>query len=117
MIRHHEPNKPAAPTLPTCWQREAASACLRVENSGAEAHLFPFQQLVAASLKHADGADVLSLLFASHEVILSGRNLRELFHALQDFAVKWVRLVPERYHSATTSEDGVISSIRILPAN
>jgi hypothetical protein len=34
--------------------------------------------------------------------------------ALQDFAVKWVRAIPERYHQL---ENGVVSRIRIQEAN
>ncbi len=99
-----------------CWQREAPCACLRIEPNGREAHLFPYQQLVTATLVHAESAETLRLVFATHEVELAGRNLRELLHALQDFAVKWVRPVPERYHAATSGDGGFVTSIRITTA-
>jgi hypothetical protein len=78
MKRHLEPKNIVAQIAPTCWQREAPSACLRVELTGAEAYLFPYQQLVAASLMHAEGTDTLTLMFASHEVVFSGRSLRKI---------------------------------------
>lgn len=88
-----------------------------MELTGAEAHLFPYQQLVAASLLHVNQADTLTLTFASHEVVCTGRNLRDLLHALQDFSVKWLRPIPERYQSSIATENGVISTIRITPAD
>lgn len=116
MKRHLDPSKPTAPPAPTCWQREAPCPCLRIEPTGREAHIFPYQQLITASLVHADGADTLRLVFASHEVELAGRNLRDLLQALQDFAVKWVRPVPDRYQNLTATEGGFVTSIRIKEA-
>lgn len=36
-----------------------------------------------------------------------------LFLVLQDFAVKWVRSMPERYHTLTAADDGLVTEIRI----
>jgi len=43
-------------------------------------------------------------------------KLRALMLALQDFAVKWLRSMPERYHRLEPGENGVISSIQIEEA-
>ena len=112
MKRHLDTSKPPHPA-PTCWKREVPCPCLRVEPTGSEAHLFPYQQLLTASLNHAKGADTLRLVFASHEVELAGHNLRDLLDALQEFAVKWVRTVPERYRLATGGDGGFVTGIRI----
>ena len=102
---------------PACWQREAPCPCLRVETRANEMHLFPYQHLVNASLIDSEGVQTLRLAFSSHDVEIAGHNLRSLFLALQDFAVKWVRSMPERYHTLAAGENGVISSIRIHDAN
>ena len=102
---------------PTCWQREAPCACLRVELTGRETHIFPYQQLVTAKLVHSDGEDTLNLAFATHDVEFTGRNLSDLLHALQDFAVKWVRPVPERYHSIAAGDAVLVMSIRVVPVS
>ena len=104
------------PAAPTSWQREAACACLRIETSPAEIHLFPYQHFVSATLAHAEDAEMLRLAFSSHDVEISGHNLRALVLALQDFAVKWMRAVPERYQRLDGSEDGTISRITITEA-
>jgi hypothetical protein len=64
-------------------------------------------------LTHAEGTDSIRLTFASHEVELLGRNLRELLHGLQEFGVKWVRPLPERYQTTAGGETGLVTSIRV----
>lgn len=112
-----ETNKRTVSSAPTCWQREAPCACLRIETSPRESHLFPYQHLVTASLNYGEEAETLRLSFSLHDVEIKGRNLRTLVLALQDFAVKWIRAMPQRYHSLEPGENGVISSIRIHEAN
>src|SRR6266478_1128362 len=101
---------------PACWQREAPCAGLRIETSPRESHLFPYQHLVTASLSHSEQLETLRLTFSLHDVEIEGRDLRVLLLAIQDFAVKWVRVMPERYHHLEAGENGVISRIRIQAA-
>jgi hypothetical protein len=108
-----ETDRPSVPSAPTCWQREAPCACLRIELSGSEIHVFPYQHLVTASLIHKEGVEVLRLAFSSHDVEIGGRNLRSLLLALQEFAVKWVRVMPHRYHQLEAAENGVVSIIKL----
>jgi hypothetical protein len=112
-----ETNKRTVSSAPTCWQREAPCACLRIEASPRKLHLFPYQHLVTASLSYGEEAEMLHLTFSLHDVEIQGRNLRALFLALQDFAVKWIRAMPERYHALELCENGVVSSIRIHELN
>jgi hypothetical protein len=79
--------------------------------------VFPYQHLVTASLARVGETETLCLSFSSHDVELQGHNLRGLLLALQDFAVKWVRAMPERYHALEADEKGVVSSIRVHQAN
>jgi hypothetical protein len=60
---------------------------------------------------------MLRLAFSSHDVEITGHNLRTLVLALQEFAVKWIRAVPERYQRLDASEDGTISRITITEAS
>jgi hypothetical protein len=98
---------------PACWQREAPCPCLRIETSPNESHVFPYQHLVTASLSHSDQMETVRLTFSSHDVELQGRNLRTLLLALQDFAVKWLRTMPERYEGLETGDSGVITGIKV----
>ena len=112
-----ETNKRTVLSVPTCWQREAPCVCLRIETSPRESHLFPYQHLVTASLSPSDETETLRLTFSLHDVEIKGRNLRTLLLALQDFAVKWIRPMPERYHALEPGENGAVSSIRIHEVN
>ena len=111
-----EQNRRTTPSAPTCWQREAPCACLRIEASPHEQQFFPYQHLVTASLSGEDDAETLRLVFSSHDVQIAGRNLRQLLFALQDFAVKWIRPVPPRYQALGNEGEGMIFSIRIIEA-
>ena len=103
-------------TTPACWQREAPCPCLRIETSPNESHVFPYQHLVTASLTSAEQTETLRLSFSSYDVELQGRSLRMLLLALQDFAVKWLRTMPERYEGLETGDSGVITRIKVEEA-
>jgi hypothetical protein len=111
-----ETRRQTVQATPACWQREAPCPCLRIETSPNESHVFPYQHLVTASLTSAEQTETLRLLFSSHNVELQGRNLRMLLLALQDFAVKWLRTMPERYTDLETGDSGVITGIQIEEA-
>ena len=100
-------------SAPACWQREAPCACLRIEISAREMHILPYAQLISASLISTDDSETLRLTFSAQDVEIIGRNLRALFLALQDFAVKWVRAMPQRYQQLEAAENGVVSCIHI----
>jgi hypothetical protein len=100
-----------------CWQREAPCACLRIETSSHESRLFPYQHLIAASLSRNERGETLRLKFSFHDVEIEGNNLRALLVALQDFAVKWVRVMPERYQRLEAGENTLVSSIRVQEAS
>jgi hypothetical protein len=108
-----EIRRQTAQATPACWQREAPCPCLRVETSPNESHIFPYQHLVTTSLVSSEQNEILRLFFTSHNVELRGRNLRALLLALQDFAVKWLRTMPERYQDLDTADNGVITAIQI----
>ena len=109
--------EPQTSATPACWQREAPAACLRVELPSGEVHLFSYQHFVTASFQRDDaGGETVRITFSSHELDVEGRGLRELLLGLQDFAVKWLRTAPDRYHTLPVSADGIVTAIRITAA-
>jgi hypothetical protein len=66
-----------------------------------------FEQIVASR----------DLKFSFHDDEIEGNNLRALLLALQDFAVKWVRITPERYQRLEAAENTLVSSIRVQEAS
>jgi hypothetical protein len=59
---------------------------------------------------------VLRLAFSSPDIEITGRNLRDILVSIQEFGVKWLRTVPERYGPVITAQSGLIFQIRIAPA-
>jgi hypothetical protein len=72
---------------------------------------------VTSSLSHGEQVETLRLTFSLHDVEIEGNNLRALLLALQDFAVKWVRITPERYQRLEAAENTLVSSIRVQEAS
>jgi hypothetical protein len=72
--------------------------------------------MVAASLVHENAQDLMRLAFASHDVEITGQNLRELLIGLQDFSVKWLRASPNRYHGIAVAESAIITDVRVSAA-
>lgn len=106
---------PTIPAAPVCWQRELTTACLRIEFENGELHILPYNHLITAHLsKAANGSEILRITFSSHEVQLEGHNLRDLVLGIQDFAIKWIRSVPEKYGAVAPIREGVITSIRVV---
>lgn len=105
--------EPSTPTAPACWQRENSSSCLRIELPNGQIHLLPYSHLISALLTRTSGNnDSLQITFSAHEVQIEGHNLRDLLHGIQDFAIKWLRSVPEKY-APIAIDCGVISSIHV----
>jgi hypothetical protein len=115
-MRHRSnTSESSTPAAPACWQREAPSACLRVELQNGEIHLFAYQHFITALLnRDGQGTETARVTFSTHVLEIQGRGLRELLLNLQDFAVKWLRAAPGRYHALPESADGVITAIRVV---
>ena len=100
---------PTTPTAPVCWQRESATACLRIELESGEIHLLPYNHLITARLALGTGG--------TESLQIEGHTLRDLLLGIQDFAIKWLRPVPERYHDVVHLRDGAITSVKIAPVD
>jgi hypothetical protein len=115
--RSHISNEHATATGPAFWEREGVTACLGVELSSGETHLFSYQHFINASLfRGANGIEILRICFSGHDVEIDGRGLRDLLVGLQNFGVKWVRTVPARYGGLIEKSDVGIMIIRIRGA-
>lgn len=105
--------EPSIPTAPACWQRETSTSCIRIELPNGQIHLLPYSHLISALLSRTNGNnESLQITFSAHEVQIEGHNLRDLLHGIQDFAIKWIRTVPEKYVPIAI-HGGVISSINV----
>ena len=95
------------------WNRAGQPRCLRVELADGTSYLFPYQHL--AHVKFEPGTDeTINITISSHEVKITGKNLRELALAFQKFTIDWVKeLQPGRFVAAANGEGVHIASIAV----
>src|SRR2546429_8466082 len=87
----------------TCWEKDERAQCLRVECSSDKQFLFPYGYLEQAKFFSSDGEDTIELLFKSRiqTVSIKGRGLEEVWLALQNLSVGWVRPLPPKFAPLT----------------
>jgi len=72
---------------------------LRVEIAAAHSLLLPLDQFVFAELTSEDKEQKLRLVFATHEVLISGYVLRRIEIAMQRMELSGIMKLPDKYHS------------------
>lgn len=81
----------------SCWKKDERAQCLRVECSSDKQFLFPYGYLEQASLVSSADEDAIELLFKCRKVLIKGRYLEEVWLALQNLSVAWVRPLSPRF--------------------
>jgi hypothetical protein len=84
--------------LPECYATDPQARSLRVEISAARSLLLPFDQFAFSELDSADKEQKLRLVFATHEVLISGHVLRRIETAMQHMELSFVAILPPKYH-------------------
>jgi hypothetical protein len=84
---------------PECFTTNPQARCLRVEISATRSVLLPFDQFAFAELASEDKEQKLRLVFATHEILISGHALRRIEAAVQVMELSFVMALPAKYHS------------------
>jgi hypothetical protein len=84
---------------PECYTTDSQADCLRVETTAGCSLLLPFDQFVFSELKTDAKEQKLRLVFAMHEVLISGHVLRRLETAMQRMELSGIMKMPEKYHA------------------
>jgi hypothetical protein len=84
--------------LPECYATDPQAHSLRVEISAALSLLLPFDQFAFAELASEDKEQKLRLVFATHEVLISGHVLRRIETAMQRMELSLVAVLSPKYH-------------------
>jgi hypothetical protein len=119
MIKATQPDGNAAEPSPIeranleCWNRDAQAQALRVEVSEEQCFVFPYSHFAWAGLSRDGKAEVLRVSFTTHDVHISGRNLRLVLVALQKLSVEWVSARPARYERLATTDAVFIEKIEV----
>jgi hypothetical protein len=95
-----------------CWSRDGHTRSLRVELHDSRFFLFPNHHLLFTEFQSGDAEETLRLSLTTHEVRITGRNLRELALAFQKLTVEWIKEMPSRSMSSI-ADDVIIYTINV----
>ena len=84
---------------PECYTTDSQARCLRVEIATGRSLLLPLDQFVFAEFVSEDKEQKLRLVFATHEVLISGYALRRLEAAMQRMQLSAITKLPDKYLS------------------
>ena len=99
------------------WENNPQAQALRVDLQNGTFFVLPYSHFAFAHFERKEDAETLRVSFTTHDVHVSGRNLRELGIALQKLAVEWIREVPTRYAALAEKGGTVIERIEITEVN
>src|SRR5271163_2727745 len=83
---------------PECYTTDTQARCLRVEMTATRLLVLPLDQFVFAELDGDGKEQKLRLVFATHEVLISGYVLRRIEMALSRMELSGLMKLPEKYH-------------------
>jgi hypothetical protein len=84
---------------PECYTTDSQARCLRVEMSATRLLVLPLDQFVFAELTSEDKEQKLRLVFATHEILISGHVLRRIETAIHRLELSGIMKLPEKYHA------------------
>ena len=94
-----------------CYTTDSQARCLRVEIAAARSLLLPLDQFVFAELTSEGKEQKLRLVFATHEILISGYVLRRIEMALSRLELSGVMKLPEKYHALIAENQPKIRDI------
>ncbi len=81
---------------PECYTTDSQARCLRVETSTAHLLVLPLDQFVFAELTSDEHEQKLRLVFATHEVLISGHVLQRIATAVHRLELSGIVKLPEK---------------------
>lgn len=99
---------------PECFTTDMQARCLRVEMSATRLLVLPLDQFVFAELTSEDKEQKLRLVFATHEILVSGHVLRRIETAVHRLELSGIVKLPEKYHSLIAENQPRILDIVVI---
>jgi hypothetical protein len=98
---------------PECYTTDSQARCLRVEVTATRFLVLPLDQFVFAELVSDDKEQKLRLVFATHEILVSGHVLQRIATAIHRLELSGIMNLPEKYHSLFSENQPRIREIVI----
>jgi hypothetical protein len=96
---------------PECWAIDPQVDGLRVETAPGRAITLPFNQFAFAESTIDDKKQTLKIVFATHEILIEGQNLRRIEIAMQKRELSFVAKVSTNYQPLVNQGQPVILKI------
>lgn len=98
---------------PECYTTDSQARCLRVEMDATHLLVLPLDQFVFAELVCDDKEQKLRLVFATHEILVSGHVLQRVATAMHRLELSGIMKLPEKYQSAISENQPRIRDILV----
>jgi hypothetical protein len=99
---------------PECYTTDTQARCLRVEMTATRLLVLPLDQFVFAELTSDDKEQKLRLVFATHEILISGHVLRRVETAICRLELSGLMKLPEKYHALIAENQPKIREIMVV---
>jgi hypothetical protein len=96
---------------PECYTTDTQARCLRVETTATRLLVLPLDQFVFAELDSDGKEQKLRLVFATHEILISGHVLRRVETAICRLELSGLMKLPEKYHALIAENQPKIRDI------
>jgi len=96
---------------PECYTTDLQARCLRVEMTATRLLVLPLDQFVFAELDSDGKEQKLRLVFATHEILVSGHVLRRIETAICRLELSGLMKLPEKYHALIADNQPKIRDI------
>lgn len=102
---------------PECYTTDSQARCLRVQTAATRLLVLPLDQFVFAELTGEDKEQKLRLVFATHEILISGHVLQRIETAIHRLELSGVMKLPEKYHLLVSEGQPKIREITVAESN
>ena len=99
---------------PECYTTDTQARCLRVEMTATRLLVLPLDQFVFAELVSEEKEQKLRLVFATHEILISGHVLRRIETAICRLELSGLMKLPAKYHSLVPDGQPKIREIVVV---
>ena len=96
---------------PECYTTDSQARCLRVQMTATRWLVLPLDQFVFADLDSDGKEQKLRLVFATHEILISGHVLQRIETAVWRLELSGIMKLSEKYHSLIAENQPKIREI------
>ena len=96
---------------PECYTTDTQARCLRVQMTATHWLVLPLDQFVFADLDSEGKEQKLRLVFATHEILITGHVLQRVETSIHRLELSGLMKLPEKYHALVAENQPRIREI------